>query len=149
MNYQGRPAWRHQWFALCVVLVLLLVAVIVPLFIATFEGSIGSAIGYLFPLISLILVLVILYRRYSWKYSVTPETIESRHGIIARNISSIRVKDLRNVNLKQSLFQRILRIGDLEFSSAGGSGIEVTFFGIPDPMEVKKQVQTLQGAHDG
>ena len=148
MNYQGRPAWRHQWLALCIALALLLVAVIVPLLNITSEGSIRCAIVYLFSLTSLILVLVILYRRYSWKYSVTPETIESRHGIIARNISSIRVRDLRNVNLKQSLFQRILRIGDLEFSSAGGSGIEVTFFGIPDPMEVKKQVQTLQGAHD-
>jgi hypothetical protein len=36
-------------------------------------------------------------------------------------------------------------VGDVEFSSAGGSGIEVTFRGVDDPLQVKALAQRLQG----
>jgi len=149
MNYSGRPAWRNQWLAITVAVVLFLLSILMLIGLAATEEVGDASILWFLPVVLqalvLVLVLTILYRRYSWKFSVSSETIESHHGIIARSIRSIRVKDLRNVNLKQSLFQRIFGIGNLEFSSAGGAGIEVTFYGITHPMEVKQRVQALQG----
>jgi uncharacterized membrane protein YdbT with pleckstrin-like domain len=90
------------------------------------------------------LLVVVAFRRYSWRYTIDDRTIESRHGVIARNVQSIRIQDLRNVNVRQSLVQRLLRVGNVEFSSAGGAGIEVVFHGVSDPMAVKALAQRLQ-----
>ena len=47
------------------------------------------------------------------------------------------------MNLKQSVSQRLFRVGDLEFSTAGGAGIEVTFRGVSRPMELKQRIQGM------
>jgi uncharacterized membrane protein YdbT with pleckstrin-like domain len=91
------------------------------------------------------LVAVVIYRRYSWAYKIDHETIESREGLIARKVKSIRVRDLRNLIVTQTLIQRILGIGDVGFSSAGESGIEVVFRGVDDPLKVKTLAQGMQG----
>jgi hypothetical protein len=59
-------------------------------------------------------------------------------------VHSIRIKDLRNINVNQTLWQRLVGVGDVEFSSAGGSGIEVVFLGVDKPMQVKALAQRLQ-----
>jgi uncharacterized membrane protein YdbT with pleckstrin-like domain len=90
-----------------------------------------------------VICLIMIYRHYSWRYTVDAVNIESRRGIIARNVSSIRIADVRNINVKQSLFERILFIGDVEFSSAGTAGVEVVFKGISRPMRIKQKVQEI------
>lgn len=62
-------------------------------------------------------------------------------GIIAREVRAIRVEDLRNINVKRSIFHRIIGIGDIEFSSSGSSGIEVVFKGVRHPMTVMTRIQ--------
>ena len=145
MNYIGRPAWRNHWLGITVVVLLILFSVLVlilPEETAEFDYDIIAGI---LLASAAIIALSILYRRYSWKFTITTELIESRHGIIARDVESIRVKDLRNVNLRQSFLKRIFGVGDLEFSSAGGAGIEVMFHGITKAMKIKQQVQAMQG----
>ena len=88
----------------------------------------------------LVLVAVIVYRYHVWTFTIRGGTIESCRGIIGRDVQSIRVQDLRNVNVRQSIFQRLFGVGDVEFSSAGGTGIEVTFYGVTDPLGVKDRV---------
>jgi len=138
MNYSARPAWRSQWFAILLAVTLFVLSV--PAFILLASGEGFASISFLI----LILFLRIVFRRLSWCYTVKDERIQSRHGLVSRTIRSIRLQDLRIVNLKQSIFQRILRIGDLEFSSAGGSRVEVAFLGITTPMETMKKVQEVQ-----
>jgi uncharacterized membrane protein YdbT with pleckstrin-like domain len=106
-------------------------------------GPLASAANWAMALISPVLLLVVLYRHYEWDFVVENGVIESRRGIIGRDVQSIRLKDLRNVNVRQSFFQRIFFVGDVEFSSSGGSGIEVVFHGVPSPMEVKTLVHSL------
>ena len=91
-----------------------------------------------------VVVLVMLYRHFQWRFEIGERTIESSRGIIGRDVRSLRVQDLRNVNVRQSLWQRLLGVGDVEFSSAGGEGIEVTFHGIASPMRLKELVQSMQ-----
>ena len=88
----------------------------------------------------LVLVAVIVYRYHVWTFTIRGDTIESCRGIIGRDVQSIRVQDLRNVNVRQTIWQRLLGVGDVEFSSAGGAGVEVTFYGVTDPLGVKDRV---------
>jgi len=146
MNYRSRPAWRDQFLLSIISLALLLSAlaglVIEPQGLSRQEINIGIAVlTGLFALGA----LTLLYRHFSWTFTIDDSTIESSKGIIARDVNSIRIEDVRNINVKQSIIQRILFIGDVEFSSAGGSGIEVAFCGVSRPMAVKTLLQSLQG----
>lgn len=145
MNYVSRPAWRNQWLSITVLVLLFLLSIVMFIVPLASEQAMNILILLLFPTLFLILGAATVYRHYCWRFTIGDDTVESHYGIIARNVKSIRIKDLRNINLRQSLFQRIFGIGDLEFSSAGGAEIEVTFFGIQHPMDIKQKVQILQG----
>ena len=150
MKYIARPAWLNQWWQIGIMILMPFVFVL-----AYFKGHqyfspdnlrvVYVVIGAVF----VYLLSVVIYRRYSWAYTIDGETIESREGVIARKVKSIRIRDLRNINVNQTLFQRIMGVGDVEFSSAGGSGIEVTFLGVDKPLEVKAQAQRMQGKASG
>jgi membrane protein YdbS with pleckstrin-like domain len=85
----------------------------------------------------------LIYRHYSWRFTIADGSIESRHGIIAREVSSMRISDVRNINVKQTLFERLFFIGDVEFSSAASDTAEVVFKDVSRPMRVKRRVQEV------
>jgi membrane protein YdbS with pleckstrin-like domain len=89
--------------------------------------------------------VVLLYRHYAHRYHVEDGRIEHQVGIIGRHIRCVRLADLRNVNLRQGIVERMLGIGTLEFSSAGGSGIEVSWSGVRDPADLKRRIESLRG----
>ncbi len=145
MDYRSRPAWRTQWLSLGLEFILLIGLLWIFWTVVANDPEPWQRWLYLFALLcATALVFPILYRHYAWRYSVDDENIESRYGIIARQVHSIRIQDLRNVNVKQSILQRLIGIGDVEFSSAGGEGIEVVFNAITSPMQLKERVQDLQ-----
>lgn len=146
MNYLARPAWLNQWWQIAIAVLLPFVFVLAYLKGHQYFSSENLRVVFVVIVaVFVYLIAVVIYRRYSWAYTINGETIESREGLIARKVSSIRVRDLRNINVKQSLWQRILGVGDVEFSSAGGSGIEVSFRGVSDPLQVKSLAQRMQG----
>ena len=136
MNYQARPAWRNDW-----ILILLIFACFAAALVL--ENEIVSLANYL-PLLALPLIVVVAYRHYAWLYTVDEQKIESRRGIIARHLEMIRIEDLRNVSADQSIWQRFFMLGDVGFSSAGSSGIEVIFRGISRPVGLKSRVEQAQ-----
>ncbi len=146
MNYIARPAWLNQWWQIAVAVLLPFVFVLAYLKgYQYFSSENLRVVLVVIVAVFVYLLAVVIYRHYSWAYMINGETIESCEGLIARKVSSIRVRDLRNINVKQSLWQRLMGVGDVEFSSAGGSGIEVTFRGVDDPLQVKQMAQRMQG----
>lgn len=146
MNYIARPAWVNQWWQIGVMFLMPMVFVLAYWKGDQYFSAPNLRVVYVVIVaVFVYLIAVVVYRRYSWAYMINSETIESREGLIARKVKSIRVQDLRNINVNQSLVGRIIGVGDVEFSSAGGSGIEVTFRGVDKPLEVKALAQRLQG----
>ncbi len=146
MNYIARPAWLNQWWQISVMFLMPVVFVMALIWGKQYFSAENLRVVYVVIIaVFVYLVAVVIYRRYSWAYMINDETIESREGLIARKVCSIRVRDLRNINVKQSLWQRLIGVGDVEFSSAGGSGIEVSFRGVNDPLQVKSLAQRMQG----
>jgi len=150
MNYIARPAWLNQWWQIAVAVLLPFVFVLAYLKGYQYFSSENLRV-VLVVIVAVFVYLVagVIYRRYSWAYMINGETIESREGLIARKVCSIRVRDLRNINVRQTLWQRLMDVGDVEFSSAGGSGIEVSFRGVSDPLQVKSLAQRMQGKSPG
>ncbi|MCR4303825.1 MAG: PH domain-containing protein [Gallionella sp.] len=151
MKYIARPAWLNQWWQIGIMILMPFV-----LLLALFKGNqyfpdpnILRVVYAVIAAVFVYLIAVVLYRRYSWRYKIDDVSIESREGIIARKVKSIRIRDLRNINVNQTLWQRLMGVGDVEFSSAGGSGIEVTFLGVDDPLKIKALAQQRQGSGPG
>ena len=146
MNYIARPAWLNQWWQIGIAVLLPFVFILAYLKGDQYFSAPNLRVVLVVCVaVFVYLLAVVIYRRYSWAYTINGETIESREGLIARKVKSIRVQDLRNINVNQTLFQRIMGVGDVEFSSAGGSGIEVVFRGVDKPLEVKALAQRMQG----
>jgi hypothetical protein len=79
--------------------------------------------------------------RISAAYHVTDTGVEARVGILARSSVALRYVDIRSVTLNQSLANRLLNIGTLEFTSAGSNGQPVRFEGVGRPLWIKEIVE--------
>ncbi len=144
-DYRAHPALRNQWFVILAAIVLFALFVYLGLKGAMAGG--GTNVQIVLALIGvpmLVLVGMIIYRYHVWTFTIRGDAIESCKGILGRDVQSIRVQDLRNVNVRQTIWQRLLGVGDVEFSSAGGAGVEVTFYGVTDPLGVKDRVMRSQ-----
>jgi len=141
-----RPAWRSQ-LGLLTIAIILFVLTCLPLLgslLSTNGVNSSWTIGSMILALPFIVVcLIMIYRHYSSRFSIDGGNIESRHGLIARKVSSIRVEDVRSINVKQSIPQRLLGIGDVEFSSAASAEAEVIFNKVASPIWVKEKVQSM------
>ncbi|MEK6550486.1 MAG: PH domain-containing protein [Pseudomonadota bacterium] len=148
-TYRFRPQWRYQWPSLLGIAAGVALAVLLRLAtIPWLPAKLAHAVEIGGAALAVYLVLLAVFRRYSWLYTIDAESIESSHGLISRRVQSIRIRDLRNINIRQTVMQRLLDVGDVEFSSAAGGDVEVIFYGAPDPMGLKEYVQARQRTAD-
>ncbi len=144
MGYVDRPALRNQWGAILLTLVLLGLLMVSLNETRNTNNRGGTSFLLLaFGLPIIVLCVIIAYRHLSWHFSIENGVIESRHGLIAREVRSVRVEDVRSINVKQTVLQRLLNLGDIEFSSAASNDAEVVFAGVSSPLKVKDKIQGM------
>lgn len=73
------------------------------------------------------------YHHFANRYTITPERVESRHGIIANNKAIVSIIDIRTIDIRQSVTDRLLNVGTLELSTAGTAEIDCILKWIHDP----------------
>ena len=69
--------------------------------------------------------------------TVTNKRAIQRTGLISKQTTEVLHRDVRNIEITQSVFQRIFGVGSIGIASAGQSGIEIQFAGVRDPDGVK------------
>ncbi|NEZ03117.1 PH domain-containing protein [Wenzhouxiangella sp. XN201] len=131
IDVQLRPAWRNYWAGLTLALLLLLASLASVVMEWVAESVVVAGVLLVLALLTL---GVVVFKRFSWKFTIEGNRVSRHQGIISRNQQSIRINDLRSVELDQSIFQRIFGVGDLLFYSSGSDHAEVKFFGIKDPV---------------
>ena len=87
--------------------------------------------------VGLIIFLIWWMRSKGTQLTVTTERTSLRRGILSKSITEVWHQDVRNVQLDQTFFQRLLGVGSLGISSSGQAGLEISVSGIPDPERVK------------
>ena len=60
-----------------------------------------------------------------------------RTGLISKQTSEVLHRDVRNIEITQSVFQRLFGVGTIGIASAGQAGVEIRFAGVRDPDGVK------------
>jgi uncharacterized membrane protein YdbT with pleckstrin-like domain len=140
--FEGHPSWRAiLGFYLKGALVAAIVGVVVKLLGA------GSATVFLVVLVVLALTVLIGFaKRIATVYTITNRRLRIKRGMISREIQETRLERVQNVNYNQSLYQRVMRIGDVDFDTAGSSDYEFVFAGVADPGDVVQRVDQATGA---
>ena len=88
--------------------------------------------------LGLLLLLIWWIRDLGITLTVTDKRTTLRHGILSKSITEIWHRDVRNVLVSQSFFQRIFGVGAIGVSSAGGPGLEIQVAGMASPYKVKQ-----------
>ncbi len=101
---------------------------------------VGATTGIGFAVIGYIL-LKIVWAYYSDRLNVTADGIDRHKGILSRTTTSLRFSDIRSITTSQSVFQRLLGVGMLEFSSAGSDGVDIRFDNLLKPFIIKERIQ--------
>ena len=99
-------------------------------------------------LVGVVLVaLALVYgfiRRMATVYMVSTQRLYIRRGILSKRIQQTRIDRVQNVNTDQSLFDRILRVGKVDFDTAGTDDSDFIFAGISSPDRVIAAVDRAQ-----
>jgi uncharacterized membrane protein YdbT with pleckstrin-like domain len=137
--FEGHPSWRALLsFYVGGVAAAAAIAVIVAL-----VGSVGLAV--LVGAVLIVLVLVFGFvKRMATTYMVSSQRLYIRRGILSKRMQQTRIDRVQNVNTNQSLRERVLRVGTVDFDTAGTDDSEFRFVGIANPSSVVAAVDRAQ-----
>lgn len=86
-------------------------------------------------------LVVALVKWRTTYFVVTSHRLIYRQGVVARNGVEIPLERVNNVNFHQSIFERLLQVGDLLIESGGQEG-QQTFSDISRPEEVQNIIHS-------
>lgn len=139
--FQGHPSWRAiLGFYLKGVLIAVVLGVIAKLLDGNFTAFvvIAAALG--------LTVLAGFVRRMATTYTITTRRLNIKRGIFSREIQETRLERVQNVNYRQSVYQRLMGIGDVDFDTAATDDYNFVFYGVADPAEVVHRVDQATGS---
>ncbi len=86
-------------------------------------------------------IMIVWYiRSRSVELTITNWRTRLHRGWLSRSITEVWHGDVRNVQLDQTLLQRMLGTGRIAVSSSGQAGIEIDVNGMPDPDAIKSLI---------
>lgn len=133
--YQGHPSWRAiLGYYLTGIAIAIAVGFLVKLTESTSTGIVVAAA------IAGITVLAGLVKRIATVYTITDRRLNIKRGIIARKVQETRLQRVQNVNFEQTMYQRLMQIGDVDFDTAGTDDSGFVFAGVAQPEQVVQQV---------
>ena len=140
--FEGHPSWRSIIaFYIKGLFLVLVVAFLVGVGTNIANGNTSSGAVALVAVIGVaIVVLAGFVKRITTHYTITTRRLHIKRGIIAREIQETRLERVQNVNYNQSLLQRALQVGDVDFDTAAGDDYNFIFAGVANPDEVVERV---------
>jgi uncharacterized membrane protein YdbT with pleckstrin-like domain len=137
--FEGHPSWRSA------------LGFHVGGFVAALAAGVlagvlaGTTVGVVVVVAALALVLGIAFlQRAATHYVVTDQRLRIRRGLLSKHVQQTQIERVQNVNTAQSLLERLLRVGTVDFDTAGTEDSDFTFRGISDPAAVVAAVDRAQ-----
>ena len=144
--FQGHPSWRATLAfyikgILGAVLLLAAFAGIASLFADGPETTTLVIAG-------IVLLVLVIVGGYVWRmattYTITNRRLHIKRGIVARKTQEARLERVQNVNTEQSVIERMLRVGTVDFDTAGTDADGFRVEGVADPLQVVQSVDRAQ-----
>jgi uncharacterized membrane protein YdbT with pleckstrin-like domain len=144
--FTGHPSWRsildYYIKGLAVVIIGAAIAALVTR-IANHHVQ-GGWVGGAAAALLVVVVVVGVIRRVSTTYTITDRRLHIKKGIFSRTTHDTRLERVQNVNTRQSLLERLLRVGTVDFDTAGTDDADFAFAGVANPRKVVEAVDLAQ-----
>jgi uncharacterized membrane protein YdbT with pleckstrin-like domain len=134
--FQGHPSWRA-------ILGFYLKGIVIAAIVGVIAKVAGAETATVFLVVLVIIALTVLIgfiKRVATTYTITNRRLNIKRGIVSREIQETRLERVQNVNYNQSLYQRVMQIGDVDFDTAGTGDYDFVFTGVANPDEVVHRV---------
>ncbi len=137
--FEGHPSWRG-------VLSFYLKGLAIALAIgAILLFAVSTGIGILaFAIVMALVIVVGLIMRMATRYVISTERLNIRTGILAKRVQQTSINRVQNVNTEQTFIDRILRVGAVDFDTAGTDDSDFTFRGVANPARIVAAVDRAQ-----
>jgi uncharacterized membrane protein YdbT with pleckstrin-like domain len=147
--FEGHPSWRAILaFYAKGLLVAVAAGLVVALVTRIFGDDVNGSLVFVVVLVALgLTVLIGFLKRIATVYTITDRRLHIKRGIISREVQETRLERVQNVNYNQSLFQRMVQVGDVDFDTAGSGDYSFSFDGVADPEEVVQRVDEAWRLH--
>jgi uncharacterized membrane protein YdbT with pleckstrin-like domain len=143
--FQGHPSWRSILSFYFQALVVAAVAGGIAALVTAIGGGVSIGVVILVAAVVIALAVVVgLVKRIATTYSITNQRLHIKRGIVARKIQQTRIERVQNVNITQSVVERILQVGTVDFDTAGTDDSEFSFVGVAQPEHVMQAVEQAQ-----
>jgi uncharacterized membrane protein YdbT with pleckstrin-like domain len=141
--FEGHPSWR----SILGFYLKGLVVVAIGAAVAYFAADRGLAVAVGLVLLAILLVAGYIKRLFT-TYTITDHRLHIRRGIIERAEQQTLINRVQNVNTHQSVVQRMLMFGDVNFDTAAGDDFDFQFDSVARPHDVVDAVHRAQREAD-
>ena len=126
--FEGHPSWRA-------LLSFYIGGIAGALVIAVVVGLVASVVLAILVGAALIAAVILfgLVKRTATDYMVSTQRLYIRRGILSKKVQQTRIDRVQNVNTDQSFRERLLRVGTVDFDTAGNDDSDFRFVGIDNP----------------
>ncbi|HET6551543.1 MAG TPA: PH domain-containing protein [Solirubrobacter sp.] len=146
--YEGHPSWRSTFAfyfkGLLAAIILAALAALVTLIADEIDWVI---VVLVFAVVFALTILIGFVRRMFTVFMITNQRLRIQRGIIARNVQQTRIERVQNVNTEQGVIDRMLRVGAVDFDTAGTTDADFRFDGVDNPEDVVQAVDRAQREH--
>jgi membrane protein YdbS with pleckstrin-like domain len=140
--FHGHPSWR----SMAGLYAKGLLAAIVVGVIAGAIGEISDSTVHVAWVILAVLVVFVLVialgalQRIRTTYGITNQRLTIETGILSRDVHQTRLERVQNVNSSQSVWERLLHFGTVDFDTAAETEYDFSFRGVGDPRGIVRTV---------
>jgi uncharacterized membrane protein YdbT with pleckstrin-like domain len=146
--FHGHPSWLSMLaFHVKGVVAAIAAGVLAGLVSAAVSGTVNVLWVVLAVLAVFALVIARgIVRRKRTSYTITSERLTIQLGLMSRELHETRLDRVQNVSTRQSVLERLLGVGTVDFDTAGGAAFDFSFHGVAHPRQIVRTVdQALRG----
>ncbi len=142
MFYHGHPSWRSMLaFYIKGIAATIVLGALVGLISALTNRTVQ--VPWIAATVAVCLAGVLLagfVRRVQTTYTITEKRLTIDRGLLSRDVNETRLVRVQNVNSSQTLLERTLGIGTVDFDTAGSAEYGFAFRGVAHPHRIVRTV---------
>lgn len=141
-----RPSWKNYipHYSAIVAIVVAMVYISVKFQPSEGWGNVLYAVGMAGILYIIGRVLLI---RFGERFTVNEKEVVMEHGLLNKSSIEVGIHQIRTIQVKQSIWQRVVNIGDLLIASAGTEGYEIIAHGVDAPYQLRDRIQEARASN--
>ncbi|WP_348609302.1 PH domain-containing protein [Halobaculum rarum] len=99
-------------------------------------------------LVGIPIIVVAYLSRENTEYVITTEALYVKRGVVSRDVKRVGFEKVQDTSYAQDFFGTQFGYGSVDVSTAGGSGVELSFDNVADPKRIQELVNERIRARD-